>query len=260
MSFLNDIVESTRASVEASMRKRPLADLKRMIRDNDPVRDFSGAIRKGAEEKVRLIAEIKQASPSKGRLRTPFEPTEIAMIYRSEGASALSVLTENLFFKGALEDIGRVRKSADLPVLRKDFLLREYQVYESRSFQADAVLLIVSLLDDFQLKGFFDIASGLGMGCLVEVHTEPELERCLGLGLHNIGINNRDLASFETDLDVTMRLIKKIPPDRTVVAESGISTRDEIKRLDGVGVHAVLIGETFMKSPDIGAKIRELFG
>lgn len=260
MSFLDDIVGSTESALEARMRSRPFTDVKRMVRDVAPARDFSAAIRRKDPDRLRLIAEIKQASPSKGLLRSAFDPAAIAAEYEESGASAVSILTESHFFRGAPEHIEAARKSTRLPILRKDFLLTEYQVYESRAVESDAILLIVKLLDNHQLKGFSETAAGLGMSCLVEVHSASELQRCLKTGMVNVGINNRNLNSFETDLNVTFRLVKDVPKDRTVVSESGISTPADIERLNEAGVHAVLIGETFMKSPDIGAKIRELFG
>ena len=258
MTFLDDILASTRERVRSSKLNRPPADLKRRIKDRDAPRDFAEALSKNAG--LKLIAELKQASPSQGRLRERFDPAEIARIYEEEGAAAISVLTEERFFRGSLEDLGLVRRAVNCPLLRKDFLIDEHQVYEARAFDADAVLLIAAILDDSRLKDFQALARDLGMNALVEVHTEAEVDRALRAGARLIGINNRDLATFKTDLATTFRLIRAIPDDRLVVSESGIAQRKDVERLIESEADAVLIGETFMKSPDIRAKIRELFG
>lgn len=260
MNFLDDILLSTRESTRTKKLSQPLPDLKRKIRDLEPPRSFQQAVSPPKPERIRLIAEIKQASPSQRLLRRDFKPTEIARIYEEEGASALSVLTEERFFLGRLEHIRLVRAASKLPLLRKDFLIDEYQIFQARACESDAVLLIAALLDDDQLKGFGEIAEGLGMDSLVEVHTEAEVERALAIGAKLIGINNRDLKTFKTDLEITFTLKKRIPDDRIVISESGIATSKDIARLEMAGLDAVLIGETFMKSPDIRAKIRELFG
>lgn len=259
MNFLDNILLSTREAVRAKKLSQPLSDLKRKIRDLEPPRNFQQAVSPPKGERIRLIAEIKQASPSQGLLRRDFKPVEIARIYEEEGASALSILTEERFFLGRLEHIRQIRAASKLPLLRKDFLMDEYQIFQARAYEADAVLLIAALLDDCQLKGFGEVAEGLGMVCLVEVHTEAEVERALAIGAKLIGINNRDLKTFATDLEITFTLKKRIPDDRIVISESGIATPKDIKRLETAGLDAVLIGETFMRSPDIRAKIRELF-
>jgi indole-3-glycerol phosphate synthase len=258
MTFLDEIVASTREAVRSSKLNRPLADLKRRIKDRETPRGFTDSLSKSSG--LKLIAELKQASPSQGRLRERFDPAEIARIYAEEGAAAISVLTEERFFKGALDYLGQVRAVVNCPLLRKDFLLDEYQIYEARAFDADAVLLIAAILDDGRLKDFQSLALDLGMDSLVEVHTEAEVDRALRAGARLIGINNRDLATFKTDLETTFRLIRGIPDDRFVVSESGISQRKDIDRLMEAEVDAVLIGETFMKSTDVRAKVRELLG
>ena len=260
MGFLDEIVHSTLATIEGHKRKRHLMDLKQRIRDNEPSRDFSSAIAKHDGVQPNLIAEIKKSSPSKGLLRSTFNLKDIATVYEENGAAAISVLTEEHFFQGQLEHVKMVRDTVKLPVLRKDFMLLDYQIFEARAFDADAILLIVSLLDDFQLRDFSEIAQGLGMSCLAEIHTQEELVRTIKLNLRNIGINNRDLMTFETELGVTYELIKEIPRNRTIVAESGISDRKDIDQLKEAGVNAVLIGESFMRSDHIEMKIRELFG
>ena len=258
MAFLDEIMDSTRESVRSSKRNRPMADLKRRIRDQDRPRGFAESL--SSRPGLKLIAEVKQASPSKGRLRERFDPVGIARIYEEEGAAAISVLTEERFFLGSLEDLGRVRSAVRCPLLRKDFVLDEYQVYEARAFDADAVLLIAAILDDGRLKDFQSLAGDLGLDSLVEVHTADEADRALRAGARLIGINNRDLSTFKTDLETTFRLIRGIPDETILVSESGIARRSDIERLIEAELDAVLIGETFMKSSDIRAKIRELFG
>ena len=223
--FLDDVLLSKRQAIIAAKRNEALPDLKRRIRDREPPRDFVRAISYSTNDRIRLVAEIKQASPSQGLLRKEFHPIEIGRVYEEAGASALSVLTEERFFLGSLRYINPIRSAVKLPILQKDFLIDEYQIYEARAYEADAVLLIASLLDDYQLKGFSDITEGLGMGCLVEAHTDEEVGRAISVNTEMIGINNRDLRTFETDLEVTFRLLDKIPDERTVIAESGISTR-----------------------------------
>ncbi|MEK6683866.1 MAG: indole-3-glycerol phosphate synthase TrpC [Nitrospirota bacterium] len=258
MTFLDDILASTREAVRSSKLNRPSADLKRRIKDREAPRDFAESLSTNAG--LKLIAELKQASPSQGRLRERFDPAEIARIYEAEGAAAISVLTEERFFLGSLDDLDLVRKAVNCPLLRKDFLIDEYQLYEARAFDADAVLLIAAILSDSRLKGFQALARDLGMEALVEVHTEAEVDRALQAGARLIGINNRDLATFKTDLATTFRLIRGIPDDRLVVSESGIAQRKDVERLIEAEADAVLIGEAFMKSSDIRAKIRDLFG
>jgi indole-3-glycerol phosphate synthase len=258
MTFLEEILSSTRETVRSAKLKRPLVDLKRRVKDRESPRPFSGSL--SMDSGLRLIAELKQASPSQGLLRTAFNPIDIAKIYEEEGAAAVSVLTEERFFRGSLEYLVQVRAVVQRPLLRKDFLIDEYQIYEARAFDADAVLLIAAILDDGRLKDFQSLARDLAMDSLVEVHTEAELERALQTGARMIGINNRDLTTFKTDLETTFRLIRKIPEDRIVVSESGIVQRKDVERLFEAEADALLIGETFMKSPDIRAKIRELFG
>ena len=260
MTFLDNILLSTRETIQTSKRKRPVGDLKYKIRDVGQPRNFTNAICRSKHGALRLVAEIKKASPSQGVLRQPFKPIEIAKVYEEGGAAALSILTEGQFFLGSLEHVSQIHSAVRLPLLRKDFLIDEYQIYEARAAEADAVLLIVKLLDDYQLKDYLDISDGLDMSCLVEVHTEEEVERALKSSARLIGINNRDLRTFKTDLETTFTLAKRILHDRIVVSESGISDRQDINRLAEANLDAVLIGETFMKSPDIRDKIQELFG
>lgn len=258
MTFLDDILRSTQEAVLRSKRNRPLADLKHRIRDGEKPQPFAASLSKGPS--LKLIAELKRASPSQGLLRNPFNPADIARIYEEEGAAALSVLTEEQFFQGSIGHLKSVRNAVKRPLLRKDFLINEYQVYEARAFGADAVLLIAAILDDSRLEDFQALAADLTMDSLVEVHTEAEVERVLRIGARLIGINNRDLATFKTDLETTFRLTREIPEDRVVVSESGIARREDVERLREAEVDAALIGEAFLKSPDIRVKIRELFG
>ncbi len=204
---------------------------------------------------------MKKASPSKGIIKGDFDPIEIAMTYAVNGAAAISVLTEQNYFLGHLyylKAIEEALRNKCIPLLRKDFIFDEYQVYESRAFGADALLLIRAILTSARLKTLLELSRNLSMNCLVEVHNEKELETALKTGAEIIGINNRDLQTFKTDLKTTERLLPLIPPGKTIVSESGIKTRADIKKLEKLGVNAVLIGEAFMAAPDIAAKMREL--
>lgn len=206
-----------------------------------------------------VIAEVKRASPSAGIIREPFEPDAIARSYESGGASALSVLTDVEFFKGAPEYLSLARSSCNLPALRKDFIVDQYQIYEARALGADAILLIVSALGDAQLIEFAGLASHLGMDTLVEVHDEAELERALAMEAPLIGINNRNLHTFETRLDTTIRLREQVPPDRLLVTESGIHTSEDVALMLEHGVHCFLVGEAFMRADDPGSELARLF-
>ena len=206
-----------------------------------------------------MIAEIKKASPSKGILRADFDPVAIAKSYASAGACCLSVLTDRKFFQGSEEFLTSAREASGLPVLRKDFIIDPYQVYEARLIGADCVLLIVAALGDASLAELLILARDLGMDVLVEVHDESELERALRVDARLIGINNRDLRSFETRLETTLRLLDQIPNDRLVVTESGIHTRDDVSLMRSNGVSVFLVGEAFMKADDPGERLRDLF-
>ena len=207
---------------------------------------------------INLIAEIKKSSPSQGVIRMDFDPLKIALTYHAAGAGAISVLTDERFFDGKLEYLNMLKKRVTLPLLRKDFIIDEYQVYESVISGADALLLIANILTQEELNRYFGIAKGLGMDVLVEVHNEEEVEKALNSPASIIGINNRDLTSFNVDISITQRLIRLIPESKVIVSESGIRTYEQIMFLKSLGVNAVLIGETFMRSKNIGAKIREL--
>ncbi|MCU0773720.1 MAG: indole-3-glycerol phosphate synthase TrpC [Ideonella sp.] len=234
--------------------------LRREAEARRDVRDFTGALRDRVEAgRSAVIAEVKKASPSKGVLRDAFEPREIAASYERHGAACLSVLTDVRFFQGSAEALQAAREACALPVLRKDFIVDALQVDEARAMGADAVLLIVACLDDARMRDLEAHAHALGMAVLVEVHDEAELDRALGLTTPLLGINNRNLRSFEVSLDVTLGLLGRLPPDRLVVTESGILSRDDVQRMRSHGVHAFLVGEAFMRAPDPGAALAALF-
>ena len=224
-------------------------------------RDFLGALkRRHAAQQPAVIAEIKKASPSKGVLRKNFDPARIAKDYAANAAAALSVLTDKQYFQGDLKDVHKARVASSLPVLRKDFIVDPYQIYEARNFGADAILLIVAALDDARLKEFEAIARSLRMAVLVEVHDAAELELALQLKTPLIGINNRNLRTFETSIDVTLNLAPQVPADRIIVSESGIATPEHVATLRAAGVQTFLVGETFMRAAAPGAELARLFG
>lgn len=248
--------EVAERSAQVSMRA-----LSQRAEGADPTRGFIAAIRqKLAQGQAAVIAEIKKASPSKGLLRADFHPAEIAKSYERGGAACLSVLTDVDFFQGADEYLQQARAACALPVLRKDFTIDPWQVYEARTLNADCILLIVAALGDSQLADLAGLAQHLGMDVLVEVHDAEELERALMLRTPLIGINNRNLRTFETRLETTLDLLNRMPTDRIVVTESGIHAPADVVRMRASGVHAFLVGEAFMKAPDPGAKLAELFG
>ena len=256
MTILERIVEAKRAEV-ASARTRLSEDrLSRLARDASPVRDFAGALR---ARRPAVIAEIKRASPSRGVLRPDFDPAAIARSYEGAGAACLSVLTDREFFQGAPEHLVAARAACALPVLRKDFVIDPYQVAESRAMGADCILLIVACLDDRALRELEARAHELGMAVLVEVHDGDELERALALKTPLIGVNNRNLRTFETRLETTLDLLPRIPEGRLVITESGILSAADVARMRSRGVEAFLVGEAFMRAPDPGAALAELF-
>lgn len=257
MFILDKICSHKIKEVEECKKQRPLAEVERSLNDLQPTKNFNEAIKSPGN--VKLIAEVKKASPSKGVIREGFNHIEIAELYEKGGAAAISILTDEEFFQGKLEYLTEVRKAVKLPLLRKDFIIDPYQIYEARVAAADAILLIVRILSDEKLKAFLKLSHELGMDCLVEVHDADELKRALDADAGIIGINNRDLKSFNTDLETTFKLRPIIPEGKTIVSESGIATRNDIERLKECGVNAALIGETFMRSSDITAKIVELF-
>jgi len=256
--ILDQIVADNKLELEARKRSFPLVELQRVALLQPPPLDFASALR---GERVQLIAEVKKASPSRGVIRSDFNPVEIARTYASNGASAISVLTETRYFQGSLNHLRDIREALGnkrLPLLRKDFILDSYQIYESRAYGADSLLLIVAILEPERLDELLELSHQLNMSCLVEVHNEAELEIALRSHARIIGINNRDLSTFAVDLTTTERLRPLIPQDRIVVSESGIKDRGDIERLRQWGVDAVLIGESLMSAPNIAAKMKEL--
>ncbi len=263
MASILDTILTHKREQELPARKRalPLASVRRLAEQHpDAPRDFHGALRR-ADGCVALIAEIKRASPSKGELaRGEFDPVAIAHTYAHNGASAISVLTDQRFFKGDLEHLRLVRQTVALPVLRKDFILDEYQVYEARAAGADAVLLIVAALDDAQLHALHALALETGMTPLVEVHDEAETARALRVGARVIGVNNRDLRTFTTDVQTTARCAAALrgEPSITLVSESGIFSADDVACVGAMGARAVLVGEALITAPDMAAQVRAL--
>ncbi|HEY8250375.1 MAG TPA: indole-3-glycerol phosphate synthase TrpC [Burkholderiales bacterium] len=252
MSILERIVAAKRTEVAAAKTRVPEVKL-----DAAPaVRDFIGALR---AKRPAVIAEIKRASPSKGLLRSNFDPAAIAKSYEKGGAACMSVLTDREFFQGAAEHLSTARGACALPVLRKDFLIDPYQVFESRALGADCVLLIAACLEDRQMRELEALARSVGMAVLVEVHDGEELERALKLDTPLLGINNRNLRTFETRLETTLELLPRVPHDRLVITESGILSRADVARMRQRGVEAFLVGEAFMRAPDPGAELKALF-
>jgi indole-3-glycerol phosphate synthase len=224
-------------------------------------RGFARSLRaRIASGNAAVISEIKRASPSKGLLRDPYDPASIAREYEASGAACLSVLTDRQFFQGSADYLKQARASCDLPVLRKDFMVDAYQVYESRAMGADCILLIAACLDDAQMRELEALALSLGMAVLVEVHDGIELERALSLKTPLLGINNRNLKTFEVDLQTTLGLLERVPADRLLVTESGIASAADVQRMRGAGVHAFLVGEAFMRAPEPGQALAQLFG
>ena len=258
--ILARILETKRREIAVARAACPLATLQREARSAPPVRDFIGALRKRVDTGVPgVVAEIKKASPSRGVLRPIFDPAAIAVRYEAGEATCLSVLTDREYFQGAPGDLVAARGACALPVLRKDFVLDEYQVVESRALGADCILLIVAALDDARLLTLETLARELGMAVLAEVHDAAELDRALRLATPLIGINNRNLRTFNVTLETTFDLLPQVPGERLVVTESGILTRADVTRLAAAGVHAFLVGEAFMRAADPGAALRALF-
>ncbi len=300
MSILDDIVATKRREIAAAKARVPLAELKALLPGAPPVRDFLAPLAGRSRHAPRavdvgdslreshqlaervdhndhradhpdgtrsvpatslgLIAEVKKASPSRGVIRADFDPVKIALIYERHGADCLSVLTDEPYFQGSLEYLRQVRQAVNIPVLRKDFILDTYQLYEARASGADAVLLIAECLDDCNLRKLHNEAIDLGMTPLVELYEPGNLARVLDAGATLIGINNRDLRTFQTDLEHTVRLCEQVPRDRVLVSESGITTHADVLRLAAAGVDAVLVGESLMREPDIGAAVDRLLG
>ncbi|MHB9029445.1 MAG: indole-3-glycerol phosphate synthase TrpC [Candidatus Latescibacterota bacterium] len=256
--ILAEIIEYKRAFVEESKNRMPLGELEHRALESPHTRDFAGALRQHGPDGCALIAEIKTASPSKGVIRDDVTVEEVARIYEENGAACISVLTDEKYFRGGLDRLGMARSACGLPLLRKDFIIDPYQIFEARVAGADAVLLIAACLDDHRLNEFMAIASLLNMDYLLEVHDAEEMGRAAALSAHIIGINNRDLATFKTELETTGRLARYAPRGTIVVSESGINSADDVRKVRRMGATAVLVGEALMRERDMGAKVREL--
>jgi indole-3-glycerol phosphate synthase len=259
--ILRRILATKRKEIEAARVSLPLAEVERRARSQPAPRDFAGALRaKFATGRPAVIAEIKRASPSKGLLREHFDPAAIARSYAAAGAACLSVLTDREYFQGAPEHLAQARAACDLPVLRKDFVVEPYQVHEARSLGADCILLIAAALAPGDMRGLEQLAHDLGMAVLVEVHDAGELDAALRLQTPLLGINNRDLRTFETHLETTLGLLGRVPKGKLVVTESGILAPGDVQRMQQAGVGAFLVGEAFMRAEDPGKALNSLFG
>jgi indole-3-glycerol phosphate synthase len=259
MSILDDIVRDKREEVTRRRAIASRADLERACQALPAARDFEGALRP-APGRAALIAEVKKASPSRGLLAPdrPWDPVGLARTYAGNGAAAISVLTDEKYFQGRLELLAEIRAAVPVPLLRKDFTIDEWQLWESRAAGADAVLLIVAILEPALLRDLLAGAKGLGLGALVEAHTAAEVDAAVTAGARVIGINNRDLRTFETRLETTIGLVPAIPPGTTVVSESGFASGADVRRVVDAGAHAVLVGEGLVRAADVAAKVREL--
>jgi indole-3-glycerol phosphate synthase len=255
--ILQKIVANKREELARQKEILPLGELRQMLADRPPTRDFEEAIR---NRDCAVIAEVKRSSPSKGRIREDFDPVGIAGIYAENGAAAISILTERKFFEGRAAYIPQIGRSVKLPLLRKDFIVDPYQINETRVLGADALLLIARILEAGEMRDFIGLASELGLAALVEVHDEADVEKAVSSGARIVGINNRDLETFRTDLAVSVRLARRVPKGVTVVSESGIHSRGDIEMLMKAGIHAFLVGESLMREQDVGKKLRELLG
>jgi indole-3-glycerol phosphate synthase len=259
MTVLKKIVEKKKERLAAARLNAPIQELMSLIRDREKARDFRQAI-KGNSGGVKVIAEIKNASPSRGLIRPDFDHKRIASVYESRQVDAISVITEEDFFQGKLTFLTDVKKVVSRPLLRKDFIFDEYQIYEARANEADAILLIASILERSQAEEYLHLSRELDMAVLFEVHDFKELETALKVNVPIIGINNRNLKTMEIDLNTTFTLRKEIPPDRVIVSESGIKSREDIIRIEAAKIDAILIGTSLLESDDIGVKIDQLLG
>lgn len=255
--ILDDILAAKRLEIEAAKQRLPLDELRRRVEVRQTRRPFKAALQHA--KRPALIAELKRKSPSRGMLRDRFDPVRLAQELQEAGAAALSVLTDEPFFGGHVDFLRDAHQFTDIPALRKDFILEPYQVYEAVYYEADAILLIVGVLNDSELRQLLTAARQVHVEAIVEVHDEPQLARALAVGADLIGINHRDLRTFTMQPDTTARLVPKVPTGPLVIAESGVQTRDDVQRLQALGVAAVLVGEALMTAPDVGAKVRELF-
>lgn len=256
-TILDRIVKVKRKEVRRLKRSTSLDAMREAALDRPAPRNFRGAI-SGAD--CAVIAEVKRSSPSRGRIREDFDPLAIASLYEENGAAAISVLTDEIFFEGKKAYLSEIKKRVSIPLLRKDFIIDPYQICETRIIGADAVLLIAGILEGTMLADFIELAGSLGLSSLVEVHSREELERAIAAGAGIIGINNRNLKTFSTDLETTLELAPLVPEGRVLISESGIEGRGDIERLMKGGIHTFLVGETLMRAPDIGAALRALLG
>jgi indole-3-glycerol phosphate synthase len=257
-TILDEIVASKHQEIAAARRRMPFVELEAQAAEAPPVRDFRAAL--AGPGPVQLIAEVKKASPSAKVIRADFDPVAVARIYQEHGAACISVLTDVPFFQGHLSHLARVRASVAIPLLRKDFLIDEYQVVEARLAGSDAILLIAEILDDATMAALLERARKLGMAALVEFHDPVNLPRVLASGADLVGINNRDLHHFTTDIEHTLRLRDRIPPEVMLVSESGIRTREDVRRLEDAGISAVLVGESLLRAPDLALAVERLLG
>ena len=258
--ILDKILDTKRIEVAVAQKREPISELKKRIIDLAPTRGFAERLRRTSKNGTAIIAEVKKGSPSKGIIRPDFDPVAIARSYEQGGASCLSVLTDEQYFYGSLDYLGQIRAEVDLPLLRKDFMIDPYQVLQARVAGADAILLIAAAIDDMTLRKLAELAGELQLDTLLEVHNAEELERALQLPVDLIGINNRNLQTFVTDLAVTEQLAEQISAHQLAVAESGIHDRADIERLQSAGAGAFLIGESLMREADIEAKLAALLG
>ncbi|MBW2561845.1 MAG: indole-3-glycerol phosphate synthase TrpC [Deltaproteobacteria bacterium] len=253
--ILDEIVRVKRSEVRRLRESNSLEAMRQAALDRPAPRNFEAAV-SGVD--CAVIAEVKRSSPSKGRIREDFDPLAIASLYEENGAAAISVLTDEIFFEGKKAYLSEIQKRVSVPILRKDFIIDPYQICETRIIGADAVLLIAAILEGAALEDFIELAESLGLASLVEVHSQEELERALDAGAEIIGINNRNLKTFSTDLATSLELAPLVPEGRVVISESGIEGRGDIERLMEWGIHTFLVGETLMRAPDIGAELRAL--
>lgn len=258
--LLARILENKKKELAEDRVRLPLKEIKTRLRDMEPPRNFHASISPIKDRTVKLIAEIKKRSPVKGLLIEDLKPDDLARRYEEAGASAISVITERRFFSGEPGYINMAKRVTKIPVLRKDFILEDYQIYESRYIGADAILLIASIVEPSALSDFIELSSEIGMSSLVEIHNERELEGALKADAEIIGINNRDLTTFKIDINTTFRIMKVVPEGKIVVSESGIDSRDSVQRLADAGIHAILVGESIVTSKNVGEKIKELLG
>jgi len=260
MAILNEIVSQCQRRLNDRKTTFPLRELKAKIFDTEVPRDFKGAINRPPGEKIRFIAELKKASPSRGILRSEFNPVAIAETYEGKSVNAISVITEEDYFQGDIKYIPKIKKTVRLPILRKDFIFDEYQIYEARTYEADAILLIAAILEKPQANDFIHLACELGLSVLFEVHDHKDVEKALAVDTEIIGINNRDLKTLSVHLDTTFALMREIPGDKIIVSESGIQTRHDVQTLEDAGVHAMLIGTALMQAKDIEGALDTLMG